>query len=184
MNRDESLEYLKQKVKKINLIKHMLAAEAIMKALAKELNQDEERWGLAGLLHDIDIDILGDDMSRHSLMSAEMVRDKGFDDEMVEAVAAHNEAHGLPRNTLMAKALYACDPLTGLITATALVMPDKKLAQINTDKVHKRFYEKRFAANASRENMKSCETELGLPLIKFIEIGVKAMQEIADDLGL
>jgi putative nucleotidyltransferase with HDIG domain len=184
MNRDEALEFLTEKVQKQNLIKHMLAAEAIMKALARELGQDEERWGLAGLLHDVDIDILADDMTRHSLVSADIVREQGFDDEMVDAVAAHNEAHGLPRNTLMAKALYACDPLTGLITATALVMPDKKLSQINTDKVHKRFYEKRFAANASRENMKSCETELGLPLVKFIEIGVKAMQEIASDLGL
>ena len=184
MNRDEALEYLRMKVKKENLIKHMLAAEAIMRALARQLNQDEERWGLAGLLHDIDLDACGDDLTRHSLISAEMVREKGFDDEIVDAIAAHNEAHGLPRNTLLAKALFACDPLTGLITATALVMPDRRLATIDTSKVHKRFYEKRFAANASRENMKSCETELGLPLEKFIEIGVVAMQGIAGDLGL
>lgn len=184
MNREEALEQLKQKVKKINLIKHMLAAEAIMRALARELGQDEERWGIAGLLHDIDIDILGEDMTRHSLLSADMVREMGFDDEIADAIAAHNEAHGLPRNTLMAKALYACDPLTGLITATALVMPNKKLSQVTPEGVYKRFYEKRFAANASRENMKSCEEELGMPLMKFIEIGVKAMQEIADELGL
>lgn len=184
MNRDEALEYVKENVKNENLIKHMLATEAVMRALASELGEDEERWRIAGLVHDIDLDILGDDLSRHSLLSAEMIKEKGFDDEIVQAVAAHNDIHGLPRETKMAKALYACDPLTGLITASALVRPEKKLEFVKLKSVRKRFKEARFAANANRDQMKTCEDELGIELARFIEIALIAMQGISDDLGL
>ncbi|MCD6217870.1 HDIG domain-containing protein [bacterium] len=184
MNRDEALQFVRENIKTENLVKHMLATEAVMRALASELGEDEDRWGIAGLVHDVDLEILGDDLSRHSLLSAEMVKEKGFDDEIVQAVAAHNGVHGLPRESKMAKALYACDPLTGLITASALVRPDKKLASVKLKSVKKRFKEARFAANASRDQMKTCEPELGIELTRFIEISLTAMQGIADDLGL
>ena len=184
MNRDEALEYVRENITNENLIKHMLATEAVMRALASELGEDPDRWGIAGLVHDIDLDILGDDLSRHSLLSAEMIKEKGFDEEIVQAVAAHNDCHGLLRETKMAKALYACDPLTGLIIASALVRPDKKLESVKVKSVKKRFKEARFAANANRNQMRTSESELGIELARFIEIGLVAMQGIADDLGL
>jgi putative nucleotidyltransferase with HDIG domain len=184
MNRDEIIEYVRQNISNENLVKHMLATEAIMKGLARELGENEERWGFAGLIHDVDLDIVGNDMKTHSLKSAEMAKEKGFDDEIVQAVAAHNEAHGLPRDTKMAKALYACDPLTGLITATALLKPDKKLSSVDVKSLKKRFKEARFAANANRGQMSTCEPELGIVLERFFEIGLASMQGIADSLGL
>ena len=99
MNRDEALQFVKENIKTENLVKHMLATEAVMRALASELGEDEARWGIAGLVHDVDLDILGDDLSRHSLLSAEMVKEKGSDDEIVQAVAAHNDVHELPRES-------------------------------------------------------------------------------------
>ena len=184
MNREETLEYVRENIKNENLFKHMLATEAVMRELAKELDEDIERWGLAGLVHDVDLEVVGDDMSRHSLVSSEMAKAKGFDDEIVQAVAAHNEVHGLPRETKMAKALYACDPLTGLIIAATLVRPEKKLEFVKVKSLKKRFKEARFAANANRDQMKTCEPELGIELQRFFEIGLTAMQGISDDLGL
>lgn len=184
MDRESAYKLVKEHVKTVNLVKHMLATEAVMHALARELGEDEERWGIAGLVHDIDLDILGDDLTRHSLLSAEMLKENGFDDEITSAVASHNDAHGLPCESRMAKALYACDPLTGLITASALVRPDKQLASVKLKSVKKRFKEARFAANANRDQMRTCEPELGIELSRFIEIGITAMQGISDELGL
>ncbi|MFH1514850.1 MAG: HD domain-containing protein [bacterium] len=184
MDRESAYKLVNEHVKTVNLVKHMLATEAVMRALARELSENEERWGIAGLVHDIDLDILGDDLARHSLLSAEMLKENGFDDEITGAVASHNDAHALPRDTKMAKALYACDPLTGLITASALVRPDQKLESVKVKSVKKRFKEARFAANANRDQMKTCESELGIELSRFIELGIIAMQEISDDLSL
>jgi putative nucleotidyltransferase with HDIG domain len=184
MNRDEAYRHVIEKVKTEHLVKHMLATEAVMRSLAIELGEDIERWGLTGLLHDIDIDICGEDLSEHSIKSSHMAKEMGMDDDIVSAIAAHNPAHNLPRETKLAKALFAADPLTGLITAATLVLPDKKIANLKVSSVRKRFKEVRFAANANREQMASCDTELGIPLEKFIEIGIKAMQGISNDLGL
>ena len=183
MKRDEALSTVKEKVKTENSVKHMLAAEAIMRALAKQLGEDEEEWGLAGLLHDIDLELYGGDMKVHSKMGAEMVRGMGISEPIVQAILLHNEAHGLPRVTKMDKALFCADPITGLITATALVMPDKKLNSVQASSVKKRFKAKGFAAGANRENIAKC-SDLGIELDEFIEIGLKAMQEIAPELGL
>lgn len=184
MDRSQALNLVKDKIKNENLVKHMLATEAVMRALARELGEDEERWALAGLLHDIDLDELGDDLTEHSIRSSQIVKDLGLDDEIVAAIAAHNPAHDLPRETKMAKALYACDPLTGLITAAALVRPDKTLEGLKVKSLKKRFKEGRFAANVDRDQVKSCESELGIELARFFEIGITAMQGISDDLGL
>jgi putative nucleotidyltransferase with HDIG domain len=184
MDRQEAYELMLEKVKTKNLRKHILAVEAVMRRLAERLDQDVEKWGLAGLLHDIDYDVTKDDPERHSIVGADMLAELGVDPEIVDAVRAHNDHHGLPRKTLMAKALYAADPLTGLIVAAALIKPEKKLSAIDTRFVLNRFGEKAFARGARREPMLSVEDELGLELDEFISLGLEAMQGISRELGL
>ncbi len=183
MRREDCLELIEENVKNGNLIKHMLATEAIMRALARQLGADEEKWGLAGLLHDVDVHITEGDMMKHSKLGGEMAKSLGADDEIVTAIVAHNERHGVPRDTMLAKALYAADPLTGFITAVALVRPDKKLGSVELRSVLKRMPEKRFAAGANREQIATC-AEFGIALEDFVGLGLVAMQGIAGDLGL
>ncbi|MCL5264858.1 MAG: HDIG domain-containing protein [Chloroflexi bacterium] len=183
MNRERALELINANVRNQNLVKHMLATEAIMRALARRLGGDEEAWGLAGLLHDVDYELTGDDPAKHALAGAEMLAALGVDAAIVYAVKVHNEALGDPRITPMDKALFAGEALTGLITAAALVRPDRKLASVTAQSVLKRFGEKAFARGASRENIATC-SDLGIDLPEFVEIGLAAMQGIADDLGL
>jgi len=183
MDRQEALESVEANVENQNLIKHMLATEAIMRALARRLGGDEDEWGIAGLLHDIDVELTEGDMNAHSRLGADLVREMGVSEEIAHAILCHNEAHGIPAETLLDKALFCADPLTGLITAGALVLPDKKLANLKPKSVRKRFKEKSFAAGANREQIAKC-SELGIELDDFIELGVTAMQGIAADLGL
>ncbi len=183
MTRDEVLDSVKTNIENENLIKHMLATEAIMRALARRLDGDEEEWGLTGLLHDIDVELTGGDMSQHSKLGADLAGELGASEAMTHAILCHNEAHGIPAESRLDKALFCADPLTGLIIAAALVRPDKKLAGVETKSVLKRFKEKSFAAGANREQIAQC-SELGLELDEFIELGLTAMQEIAADLGL
>lgn len=183
MQRSEALSLIQKHISNPNLIKHSLAVEAIMRALARHFGEDEELWGLAGLLHDIDYDFTKDDPKKHTLIGAQMLADLGLDPRIVYAVKVHNEAHGEPRLSLMDKALFCTDPLTGLITAAALIRPEKKLAIITPEFVLNRFGEKSFARGANRDHIRLC-SEIGLSLEEFIAIGLKAMQEISDDLGL
>lgn len=183
MTRDEALAAVQANVRNQNLVKHMLATEAIMSALARRLGQDEVEWGQAGLLHDIDIDLTNADLSVHGRPGAEMAGKLGASAEVVHAILCHNEALGEPRVGLLDKALYCVDPLTGLITAGALIRPDKKLAGLKVESLKKRFGEKRFAAGANRDQIAAC-VELGLSLDDFLALGVEAMQSIAGDLGL
>jgi len=183
MTREEALDSVKANVENENLVKHMLATEAIMETLARRLGEDEDEWGLTGLLHDIDVELTEGDMSSHSKLGADLVRDMGVSEAVAHAILCHNEAHGVPLESKLDKALFCADPLTGLITAAALVRPDKKLASVEAKSVRKRFKEKSFAAGASREQIASC-SELGLELDEFIGLGLKAMQGIAGDLGL
>ncbi|MDP6631962.1 MAG: HDIG domain-containing protein [Dehalococcoidales bacterium] len=183
MTREEALDSVKENVENENSIKHMLATEAIMRGLAKRLGEDEEEWGLTGLLHDIDLELTDGDTSSHSRLGADLVREMGGSEAMTEAILCHNEAHGLTRETNLDKALFCVDPLTGLITASALVRPDKKLASVEAKSVRKRFKEKSFAAGANRESIASCG-ELGIELDDLIEIGLKSMQRISAELGL
>lgn len=180
MERAKAFELVKQKVKTKNLIKHMLATEAVMKALATRLGEDGGQWGLAGLLHDLDYDLTVKEPERHARQTAEWMEGQ-LDPKILHAIVAH-PGH-VERESSMAKALYAVDPLTGLIVACALIHPDKKLASIDTDFVLNRFGEKRFAAGADREQIKTC-SELGLSLEEFVTIGLKSMQGIAGDIGL
>jgi putative nucleotidyltransferase with HDIG domain len=181
MDRSEALTYLKSKVANENLIKHSLACEAIMKRLAARLGGDAGPWALAGLLHDIDYDAVGQDPAQHAAVGGAWLAEKGLPAEVVEAVRGHNDK--APRTTPMAKALYATDPASGFITACALITKEKKLAPIDLVFMQKRFKEKRFAARASREGMSAC-SELGLSLDDFLSEALAAMKEIAGDLGL
>lgn len=183
MIRKEVIDSINENVENKNLVKHMLATEAILRALARRFGEDEEEWGLTGLLHDIDVELTAGDMSTHSKLGADLAKELGASEAMVHAILCHNEAHGVPRETKLDKALFCVDPLTGLITAAALVRPDKKLAGLGAKSVIKRFKEKSFAAGASREQISLC-SEIGLELGEFIELGLTAMQEISSDLGL
>ena len=183
MNRKEALDSLRANVENENTIRHMLATEAIMRALARRLGENEEEWGLTGLLHDIDMELTEGDMNTHSKLGADLVREMVAGEAIAHAVLSHNQVHGIPLETRLDKALYCADPLTGLITAAALVRPDKKLAGVETKSVLKRYKEKSFAAGASREQIACC-ADIGLELEEFLGLGLEAMKGIAPSLGL
>ena len=183
MNRKEALKLVEERIENKNLVKHCLAVEVCMAALADYFKESRERWALAGLLHDIDYEETKDSPERHSLVGAEMLEEIGADKEIVEAVKTHNEMHGIPPQGLMAKALFCLDPLTGLIVAATLVLPEKKIRNLNTENVLNRFKEKSFARGANREIIQKC-SEIGLGLEQFIEIALEAMQKIDKELGL
>lgn len=183
MTREEALDSIKANVENGNLIKHMLATEAIMRAIARHLNEDEEVWGLTGLIHDIDMELTGGDMKEHSKLGADLARELGASEAMAHAILCHNEAHGIPMETELDKALFCADPLTGLIIAATLVRPDKNLAGLEAKSVKKRFKEKGFAAGVNRQQIAMC-SEIGFELDEFIELGLEATKGIAEDLGL
>jgi len=182
MDRDTALKLLTTNVKNRNLVKHCLACEAVLAALAQHFGEDEKTWRLAGLLHDLDYDQTADAPDIHGTIAAGTLEEAGVDSGIVHAVLAH--ADKAPRESRLDKALWVVDPLTGLIVAAALIRSEKKLAAIDARFVMNRMKEKSFARGANRDQIKACETELGLPLEEFIAIAVKAMQGIADDLGL
>ncbi len=183
MNRDEALALLKKNLTNKNLFNHSLAVEAVMRRLAEHFGQDVEVWGLAGLLHDIDYDRTKDDPMRHSVEGAAILAEHGLAEDIVYAVKVHNSRHGLPRLSLMDKALFATDPLTGLIVAGALIRPEKKLSAIDVPFLMNRFHEKGFARGANRETISTC-SQTGLSLEEFVGLGLEAMQGIAGELKL
>jgi len=185
MNREEALNLIRQYVKNENMIKHCLASEAVLGALAKELGEDENAWAMAGLLHDIDVEITNADLAVHTKEAVNILREAGVGEEIIEAVRLHNEeAHpGERRRTRFQYALAAGETITGMITATALVYPDKKLSSVKVKSITKRMKEKAFAKSVNRDIIMECE-KTGLDLDRFAEIALKAMQEIAADLGL
>lgn len=183
LQREEALVELKKHVKNKNLLKHMYACEAVMRKLAGHFGEDADKWGLAGLLHDIDYDETKDDPRRHSRVGAEMLQKLGLPEDIVYAVKVHNSAHGLPRESLMDKALYATDPVTGLIVAGALIRPQKKLAAIDVPFLVNRFNEKSFARGANRGQIACC-SELGMELEEFLSLSLEAMRDSSRELGL
>lgn len=184
MNRQQALQEVQKRVQNIKLLKHMYAVEAVMRQLARRLGGDEEKWALAGLLHDIDYEDTAKESERHSLVGAEILEGLGVDKDIIYAVKVHNPAHGLPRRSTMDSALHIADPLTGLIVAAALISPKKTLADIDPQFVLNRFAEMQFARGANREQIPLCHQELGIDLEEFIAIGLRAMQAIAPELGL
>ena len=179
--REAALDLVNKYLKKKNLVKHVLAVEAIMRELAMRFDGDPEVWGLAGLLHDLDYEQTEDRPDRHALVTVELLRDLDIPEEALHAILAHAEK--AERNSMMDKAIYCTDPVTGLIVASVLMHPTKSLAGTDAAFVGKRFKEKRFAAGANREAIAGC-SELGLELHEFIELSLKAMRGISDDLGL
>lgn len=184
MERELALKLLKENLKNPNLIKHSLAVEASMKALADFFGEDKEKWGICGLLHDIDCEKTKGNLNLHSKVGSEMVKNFGLDEEISQAILTHNEVQKIEPQTKMAKALFCLDPLTGLIVAATLVLPSKKIKDLKVENVLNRFKEKAFAKGVNREIIKKSPEYLGLSLEKFVEITLKAMQEIAGDLGL
>lgn len=186
MTRNDALQLVCQYVKTGNSVKHMLATEAIMRALARFFNEDEEKWGMAGLMHDIDMEEVDyrNEPAKHGPRSVEILRENGLDDEeILSAVLAHNEALGGERKTKIERAIHCVDPLTGLIVASALVLPSRKLAEVTIENVLNRYKEKSFARGANREIIGRC-SELSLSLEEFCRIGLLAMQGVAGELGL
>ena len=181
-NMEEILDSIHSNVQDKNMIKHMLATEAIMRALARKLGENEVEWGITGLIHDIDVELVEGDMSSHSKLGADIAKELGANETMTHAILCHNEAHGVPRETKLDKALFCADPLSGLITAAALVRPDK-LSGLTTKSVMKRFREKSFAAGVKREQVAQCQ-EIGLELEEFIGLAIEAMKGIASELEL
>ncbi len=185
MNREEALQFIKIHVKNENSIKHMLAVEAVMRALAKRFGEDENKWGIAGLVHDVDMEKVDykENAQDHGKIGVEMLKAVGVQEDILEAVMAHNPETGKKRETKMEKAIFASDPLTGLIVAATLVTPEKKINKITTTSILKRFKERSFAKGAHRETIISCK-DLGMDLSEFINLGLSAMQGIDFELGL
>lgn len=181
MDRAEAYTLAKSKFSNKNLFKHVLAVEAVMKELATHFEEDETAWGLAGLLHDLDYEETMNDPDRHTLVTEEMLQEYDLDPEIIEAIKCHNDL--APRDKLMGKAIYAADPVTGLIVAAALMHPEKKIKSIDVPFIMRRYKEKRFAAGANREQIQTCE-DFGLTLEQFLEISLTAMQKISKELGL
>ncbi|RKY82803.1 phosphohydrolase [candidate division KSB1 bacterium] len=181
MEREEALELVKKHVSNKNLIKHMIAVEAVMKFLARRFGEDEELWGLAGLLHDLDYDRTADDFENHGKITAEILEKTDVPEQVIYAIKSH-PGH-FPRKSLMDKALFAADPITGLIVAATLMHPTKKIKNVDVEFVKRRFKEKRFAAGANRDQIKSC-SEAGIELDDFIALSLEAMQSVDKELGL
>ncbi len=183
MTREEAYSLLTEYTKKENLIKHALAVEAAMRAYARKFGEDEEAWGIVGLLHDFDYEMYPS-LEDHPFKGAEILREKGYPEEWIEAILGHAEHTGVPRKTNMAKALFAVDELCGFITAVALVRPDKKLDSVKVKSVKKKLKDKAFARQVSREDIRKGAEELGVDLDEHIAFVLEAMKSVADKLGL
>ncbi len=183
-DRSAALDLLRRHVKSENMVRHCLASEAVMRALARRLGEDENLWGLAGLLHDVDVELTNADLAVHGMRAGELLRPAGYPEALIAAIAMHNEkASGKKREDRFHKALAAGETITGLITATTLVYPDKKLSSVKTSSVVKRMKEKQFAASVDRDIIRECE-QIGIPLPEFAELAIGAMRSIAPELGL
>lgn len=181
--REEALTIVRQHVKNENLVRHMLAVEAAMRRYARALNEDEETWGLAGILHDFDWE-LHPTLEQHPQDGAPILRERGVPEEVVRAILSHANHTGVPRESTMQKALYACDEITGLITAVALVRPSKSILDVKVKSVKKKWKDKSFAAGANREEIEEAAQEFGVELWEHTGNVLEAMQGIAEDLGL
>ncbi|MDI6695914.1 MAG: HDIG domain-containing protein [Anaerolineales bacterium] len=183
MNREEALAIVHEYVKNENLVRHMLAVEAAMRFYAEKFQQDVETWGVVGLLHDFDWEI-HPTLEQHPQDGAQILRERGAPEEIVRAILSHADHTGVPRQSLMEKALAACDEITGLITAVALVRPSRSLHDLTASSVKKKWKDRAFAAGASREEIEKCTAEFNVPLWEHVENVIQAMRRIAPQLGL
>ncbi len=183
MTREEAWQLVCEWIQNENMRKHLLAVEAAMRFYARKFGEDEEKWGLVGLLHDLDYE-KHPNPPEHPQVGANFLKERGLPEDMVNAILAHADWTGVPRDTLMAKALFACDELTGFLVACALVMPSKKLSEVRVDTVIRKMKDKSFARKVNRENIIRGAQELGIPLEEHIANVLTAMNGIADELGL
>lgn len=185
ITREQALEFLNKQIENKNIIKHMLATEALMRALAKELGGDEEKWRMVGLLHDGDY-TPNVPPERQGLEVTEILRKRGFEipQDVAQAMAAHNSDTGVKPESKMDWAIFCGDSLTGLIVAATLVLPSRKLTDLTVENVLNRFKEKSFAKGTRREDIALCGEKLGIPLSEFVKIALEAIQRISEDLGL
>jgi len=183
MDRINAYSLLTEYTKTPGLLKHALAVEAAMRAYARKFGEDEEAWGVIGLLHDFDYERFPS-AEQHPYTGAEILRDKGVSEDWIRIIMSHVPSTGVPRDSQCAKTLFAVDELCGFLTAVALVRPDKKIAGVQAKSVKKKFKQKAFAAQVSREDMVTGAEELGVSLNEHIEFVVAALAGIADELGL
>jgi putative nucleotidyltransferase with HDIG domain len=183
--RDDAYRLMTEHVKNENLRKHMLSVEVAMRFYARKYGEDEELWAITGLLHDCDYEEYPD-LHQHTQVAAGWLREQGYDERIIYAILAHNDLNAAtnPRNDLLSKALYACDEITGMITATALVRPNKSIIGLEVSSVRKKMKSKGFAAGVNREDLVKGAAELGVDLNEHIAFVIEAMSSIADTLGL
>lgn len=182
MQRAEALAIVDELVQTPNIKKHCLAVEAFMRGLARHFGEDEEEWGIVGLLHDADYEVTEKDLERHTEVTIARAEAAGANPRIIHAIRAHAERE--PLETRLDQAIYACDNLAGIIIAAALVHPERKIAALTPEFVLKRFKEKSFARSANRAEVLTCEANLGLPLEEFTRVGIASLQTVADELGL
>lgn len=183
MTRDQAYTLLTQYTTKDGLIKHALAVEVSMREYAKKFNENGEIWGIIGLLHDFDYEKYPS-AEDHPYRGAEILKSNGISDEWIRVILSHASYTGVPRDTLMAKTLFAVDELCGFITAVAYVRPNRKLQEVTVKSVKKKMKDKAFARQVNREEIAEGATQLGIPLDQHIDFVIKAMQKISDNLGL
>lgn len=184
ITREEALNLMQERLEAENMRKHCLASEVIMGELAPRFGEDPEMWGLVGLLHDLDYNETREQMDRHGLETERILLERGVNPEVAQAIKHHNaENLGLTRTKPIHFALTAAETITGMIVATTLVYPDKKLASVKPKSVGKRMKAKEFARSVNRDHIRLCE-EIGIPLADFIVLSLEAMRRISDRLGL
>ncbi len=186
MNRDDAWQLVNEFTENQNLVRHMLAVEAAMRAYARKYGEDEELWGIVGLIHDFDYEQNPDlTVEGHPVTGAKILRERGWPEEIVRAVLSHaSEYTGVARETPMEKVLYAVDDLTGLLVAVALVRPSKSILDVKLKSVRKKWKDRAFAAAVNREEMEQAAADLDVELNEHIQLVLGAMKEIAPELGL
>jgi putative nucleotidyltransferase with HDIG domain len=183
MERSEALKIVHDYVKNENLVRHMLAVEAAMRFYALKSGENQDTWGITGILHDFDWEV-HPTLEQHPLAGAPILRERGVPEEIVRAILSHADHTGVPRVTPMQKALYACDEVTGLITAVALVRPSRSLYDLEAPSVKKKWKDRAFAAGANREEIAKAAQEFNIELWEHIGNVILAMRTIAPELGL
>lgn len=183
MNRESAWSLLCEYTQSESLRKHMLAVEACMRSYARKYGEDQEKWGITGLLHDFDYEKYPTPQE-HPFVGNKVLEERGYPDEVRRAILSHADYSGVKRETPMEKALFACDELSGFITATALVKPSKSLAEVDARSIRKKMKDKAFARSVSRDDITNGAADLGIDLDEHITFCIEAMKGIATELGL
>ncbi len=183
MTRDEALALVREYVKSESLVRHMLSVEAAMRFYAKKFGEDLEAWGLLGLIHDFDWEI-HPTLEEHPTAGAPMLRERGVPEDIIQDILSHADHTGVPRDTQRRKALYACDEITGFVTAVALVRPSRSLYDLEPSSVKKKWKDKAFAAGAERANIEVATRDFGIDQWEHVGNVIAAMRRIAPELGL